>query len=114
MIFMFVEPTPTGVMLDQSGRFPALNLKDDCSIQDMLGGLYDHYGVEMQGLVPVGTINKHKVIAVAAHCNPGLLRSGPPANNAQGLVHAMVRSALSDWRIETKGPNDFNIQFLGS
>lgn len=118
MIFYYVAPTATGVLLNKLGWFPCVNLPDDASIEQLQDAVDSHYGASLQLLIPVGTLTRDgisgRVIAVGEVYEQGLLRSLPPPSNLIGLLASLVRGALSNWRVEVITDDDFSIKFLGS
>lgn len=113
MIFVFVAPTPTGVLLSKNDLLPSVKADDDCSISTLMVAVTEEYGADLQLLIPVGSFHSQRIIGVGEVYEQGTLRSLPPPNNEIDLIAALVRGGLSNWRVDGSD-NDFSIKFLGS
>lgn len=115
MIFVFIAPTPTGVLLTPSGYLPTVRGSDDYSFQQLMNGLRDRYQADLQLLVPIGrSTNGDAYYSVGEVFEQGFLASMQPPSNIIGLLTALARGMLSNWSLDVKGENDFSISFLGS
>jgi len=117
MIYAFVAPTRTGVLLGPDGYLPTTCRPDTASIEVLMSDIAEKYGADLQLLIPVGTLvgaGLTRVIAVGEIYEQGKLHSGPPPIHVIGLLAALVRGGLSNWRVEAKEADDFSIKFLGS